>query len=67
MAPNERTVAAFKQIEEMILPDLRYFRWNRKSDWLSFQPLAPVSIPSKIARNHFAASNPRGVKGLSRN
>ena len=34
---------------------------------LSFQPSAPVSIPSKIARNHFAASNQPGVKGFSTN
>jgi hypothetical protein len=34
---------------------------------LSFQPPAPVPIPSKIARNHFAGSNPPGVKGLLRN
>ena len=34
---------------------------------LSVQPPAPVPIPSKIARNHFAGSNPPGVKGLSRN
>jgi hypothetical protein len=157
MAPNERTVEAVKQIEEMILRVLRYFRWNRKSDlkrrrrdgesdkafpltppspsgrgrtcerfvndrgilasipriearpqggstntrtidrpdalipsrraeWsslslreragvrgkalvcrlqLSFQPLAPISIPSRIARKHFAASNPPGVTGFS--
>jgi len=159
MAPNERAVEAAKQIEEMILQVLRYFRRNRKSDlkhrrrdgqsdkafpltppspsgrgrtcerfvndrgilasippiearpqgsptttctterpgaldhsrraeWFSlslrerdgvrgkglvcrlrlpFQPLAPVSIPSKIARNNFARSNPPGVKGFSRN